>query len=337
VKRTIVRLTLVLGVALLAAILVLAVYVARTWDRVWDAPLPDLHASSDPRIIERGSYLVFGPAHCVECHVPSAEDYQRFADAGERPALRGGQAFPADPLGAIYSRNITPDLETGIGRVSDPQIARMLRYSVRADGRSSVLPLMPYGDMSDDDIVAVLSFLRAQPAVRNEVPAANWTLTGKIVKSLSSTFKPRDNVHAVKTAPESLPSRARGEYLARSVGNCGGCHSPLDQLTFALDGPEFSGGVPLAPRALPGVDKTLWFKPPNLTPLRGSALNRFPDRETFVARFQKGGQKYPGSPMPWECFARLTAEDAGALYEFFRSVAPAGAPAPEDPTVKAGT
>ena len=299
--------------------------------------MPDLHASSDPQIIERGAYLVYGPAHCVECHVSTAEEFEHFAQTGERLALRGGQPFPADPLGVIYSKNITPDPDTGIGRVSDPEVARMLRYSVRADGRASVLPLMPFGDMSDDDIVAVLSFLRAQPPVRHDVPAANWTLTGKIVKSLSSTFKPRESVHAVKTAPLSQPTRERGEYLARSVGNCGGCHSPLDQLTFALDGPEYSGGVAMGPRALPGVDNTRWFKPPNLTPLVGSALHRFPDRETFVARFQKGGRKHAASPMPWECFGRLSTEDAGALFEFFRSVPPAGTPEPDDPTVKHAT
>jgi hypothetical protein len=123
------------------------------------------------------------------------------------------------------------------------------------------------------------------------------------------------------------------EYLARSVGNCSGCHSPMNQLTFQLTGPEFSGGTPIGPRAIPGVDPTRWFVPPNLTPRDGSAIRRFPDRETFVARVQKGGRKYPASPMPWDCFSRMTADDAGALYEFFRSLPPAGEPSPDDPRV----
>src|SRR5262249_41528428 len=49
------------------SIAVLAVYVARTWDRVWDAPLPAIHRSTDPDVIRRGEYLVNGPAHCVLC------------------------------------------------------------------------------------------------------------------------------------------------------------------------------------------------------------------------------------------------------------------------------
>jgi hypothetical protein len=92
----------------------------------------------------------------------------------------------------------------------------------------------------------------------------------------------------------------------------------------------------MEPRDIAGVDQSLWFAPPNLTPLKGSALNRFPDRETFIARFQRGGRKHAGSPMPWECFGKLTAEDVGALYEFLHSVPAAGQPSPEEPTVKQG-
>jgi hypothetical protein len=126
--------------------------------------------ATDPAVIKRGEYLVYGPAHCVECHVGSPDEIERAAERGERPALSGGMKFAAAPLGALYSRNLTPDVETGIGRYSDGQIARMLRSSVRPDGRASVQLLMPFGDMSDADIVAILSFLRAQPAVSHRVP-----------------------------------------------------------------------------------------------------------------------------------------------------------------------
>jgi mono/diheme cytochrome c family protein len=334
--KTLVRALKWLGLGLILAVVVVAGYVSVTWDKTWDVPLPDLHAASDPATIAHGEYLVFGPAHCVECHVESSDAYERYAQTGIRPALKGGFALPAPPLGVIYSKNITPDKETGIGRYSDPQIARMLRYSVRPDGKASVRPAMPYGDMSDEDIVAILSYLRAQPPLRHEVPDSEWTLIGKVIKSFVVVFKPRTEVHPPKTAPAQQPTRERGEYLARSVSNCLTCHSPLNQLTFAITGPEFSGGTPMEPRDLPGIDPSLWFAPPNLTPLHGSALNRFPDRETFVARFQKGGRKHPGSPMPWECFAKFTDADAGALYEFLKTTAPAGQVAPEDPTVKQG-
>ena len=55
----------------------LAVYIARTWDRVWDAPLPAIHRSTDPEVIRRGEYLVNGPAHCVLCHSDSIDTTER--------------------------------------------------------------------------------------------------------------------------------------------------------------------------------------------------------------------------------------------------------------------
>jgi mono/diheme cytochrome c family protein len=334
VARLIVRVLLYLGAALLVAVLVMSIYVSRNWDQTWDAPLPDLHASTDPAAIARGEYLVFGPAHCVECHVPSTADYDKFAMSGIKPALIGGFEFPAAPLGVLRSKNITPDNETGIGRYSDPQIARMLRYSVRPDGQASVLPLMPFGDMSDEDLVGILSWLRAQPPVRHEVATNEWTMIGKVMRTFVPTFKPRTDAHPTAVSPPQQPTKERGEYIARGVGNCVGCHSPLNQLTFVPNGPAFSGGVAMEPAIREGVDKTLWFAPPNLTPLKGSALMRFPDRETFVARFKVGGRKHQGSPMPWECFAQMAPEDVGALYEFLHSLPPTGEPSPEDPKVK---
>jgi hypothetical protein len=112
-----------IGLVALVGGLILGIYVRRTWDRTWDSPLPDLHASMDPDVIKHGEYLVFGPAHCVACHVGSIDAYVRYTETGERPAMSGGQEFAAPPLGAVYSRNLTPDPETGIGRYSDPQLA----------------------------------------------------------------------------------------------------------------------------------------------------------------------------------------------------------------------
>jgi mono/diheme cytochrome c family protein len=297
-------------------------YVALTWNRVWDVPIPVVHATKDTDSIKRGEYLVYGPAHCVDCHAQSASALEEYARTGVRPPLVGGMPFVVSPLGTIYSRNLTPDDDTGIGRYSDGQLARLLRYSVLPDGRASVRPLMQYASMSDDDIAAIIAFLRSQSPVRHRVPDDNWTIIGKVVKSLSPAFKPRTNVEAPRVAPTARPTRERGEYLARAVGNCGGCHSPMNPITLQLTGPEFSGGAPMEPRALTGIDRAQRFQPPNLTPGEGTAIRRFPSREVFVARFLRGGIRNSASPMPWECFSRMTPEDAGAVYEFLMSLPP---------------
>ena len=202
----------------------------------------------------------------------------------------------------------------------------MMRWSVRPDGRASVEPLMPFGNLSDDDLNAIISYLRAQPAVRNPVPPNEWRLMGKIVKSLSRTFKPRTTINAPPTAPAENVTRERGEYLARFVANCIGCHTPRDRMTFAATGPEFSGGFDMEPRLVPGADPKIWFRTPNLTPAPGSSLLKFPDRETFIARFQRGGRHYAGSTMPWESFAQMTNDDISAVYEFLHALPPSAGP-----------
>ena len=324
-KRKVIR---AFQVALLLVVLVasaFSVYVWRTWDRSYDEfPVPDVRASSDPAVLARGEYLVYGPAHCVECHSSSFEEFQKIMDGGKVP-LQGGTKFEAPPLGAIYSKNLTPDPDTGIGRYTDGQIARMMRYNVRPNGRASVAPMMPFHNMSDEDMIAIISFLRSQPAVRHQVPENEWTVFGKVIRTISSSFKPRDpnTVRPPKTAPAEMPTKERGEYLARYVGNCVGCHTPLDDTTFEPSGPEFSGGEDFEPMPLPGADRQTWFRTPNITPKKGSALMKFPDRATFVARFKVGGRQHPGTPMPWEAYARMSPEDVGAIYEFLRSLPPA--------------
>jgi mono/diheme cytochrome c family protein len=335
--RLALRVLLWSGLIVVVSASVLAIYVARNWNRTWDVPAPDLHASTDPAIIARGEYLATGPAHCTECHVSSFDRFQHFYEGGRPVALSGGYRFQIGALATLYSKNLTPDSETGIGRYTDPQIARMLRHGVRPNGEASIPLLMPFGNMSDEDIVAILSFLRAQPPVRNVVPENEWTTLGKVMRTFVAAAKPNVDVHPPRTAPAQEATAARGEYIARSVANCGGCHTAFNEVTGAPTAPTFSGGNLMEPAARADADRSLWFRPPNITPHEGSALMKFPDRATFVARFKVGGRHYDGSPMPWEAFSRMAPEDVGALYEFLHAQQPSGSPAPEDPRVRRGT
>lgn len=333
VLKRVLQLVGLLCLLVLVAMIGLAAYVAATWDRVYDAPTAEVRISSDPVVLERGEYLVYGPAHCVECHGASFDALAHLVE-GVKVPLSGGLGLPLGPLGVVYAPNLTPDAETGIGRYSDALIARMMRWNVRPDGRAALEPLMPFGNMSEDDLVAIISYLRAQEPVKNVVPPNEWTLMGKVVRSLSDVFRPRASVNPLATAPPQAPTKERGEYLARYVANCVGCHTPRDPMTFAAVGPDFSGGMEMEPLPLDGVDQTVWFITPNLTPAGGSALLRFPDRDTFVVRFQKGGRRHRGTSMPWEAFAQMTTADLAALYEFFRSLPPADGPSGEPTFVR---
>jgi len=103
----------ILAIVVVLAFAGLAVYVAWTWDRVYDAPLPEVRISTDPAVLMRGEYLVYGPAHCVACHGASWDALEKLSEGVQVP-LSGGLRLAMGPLGAVYSRNLTPDPETGI-------------------------------------------------------------------------------------------------------------------------------------------------------------------------------------------------------------------------------
>jgi hypothetical protein len=93
------------GIVLLVVIVGFYVYVSVNQHRRFDAPFPKIQATSDSAIIAKGKALVFGPAHCANCHAPEAE--QQRVSRGEIVALSGGSVFNL-PVGKIYSKNITP-------------------------------------------------------------------------------------------------------------------------------------------------------------------------------------------------------------------------------------
>jgi len=153
---------ILLGILL---VIVLAVagfftYVMVSWNKTYDIPYPDLKVSADSAVIARGQYLVHGPAHCVSCHVGSMQEMID-ADKGEPVALKGGVVFPLGPLGTISPPNLTPDTETGLGRFEDGQVFRMMRHAVRPNGTGTLAVMMPFWNMADEDLVAVVSYLRS--------------------------------------------------------------------------------------------------------------------------------------------------------------------------------
>jgi mono/diheme cytochrome c family protein len=301
-----------LGALLSLFVLGLVSAVQMRWDRTFDVPYPELHASTDSATIAYGRYLVYGPAHCADCH-RSVESGSLMA-AGSFDPLVGGTPFVL-PIGTIYTPNITMDDETGIGRFTDPEIARMLRHNVRRDGQATI-PFMAFESMSDEDIVAILSFLRSQEAIRHEVPASSYNLMGKGVKAflLEPTF-------AAETPPISSPPAGptieRGAYIANNVANCAGCHTNRDMATGAAIGPLFAGGFEMVDEE----DPTRTFITPNLTsdPETGYMANW--TEEAFTARF-RAGKVYPGSHMPWYGYAMMSDDDIVALYRYLMSLDP---------------
>jgi mono/diheme cytochrome c family protein len=296
-----------IGTAGLTALLTVAVLVLER--RTYEAPLPDLHASSDPAVIARGKYLAYGAAHCVDCHGDPARRAE--VEAGREVPLTGGFEFKL-PLGIIRPANLTSDRETGIGALSDGQLARALRYGVGRHGRA-LAPFMPFANLSDDDLGAIISFLRTQPAVRHPVTSYALNPLGHAV--MAFVVKPRGPSAPPPRSVPAAPTAEYGRYLVQSVANCAGCHTRMDMRTGAFTGAPLSGGQAHPSPSKPG----LVFVTPNLTndPKTGRIYNWTED--LFVARFRQG-KGAVGSPMPWPAFGRLTEDDLRAIFRYLKTV-----------------
>jgi mono/diheme cytochrome c family protein len=279
------------------------------WTRQFDAPYPEIAVSHDPAVIAQGEYLAYAAAACAYCHVPR-DEWGRL-DQGERLPLTGHHLFRL-PFGEIYSSNLTPDPATGIGRRSNVELARILRFGVRADGRAA-FPLMEIR-LSDEDLTAVVSYLRAQAPMSHAVPEHQLTWFGKALMAFAIT--PVGPPKAALVASPAGATVERGAYLANDVSSCVSCHTDRGP-DGVLVGSPFGGGQ----RMDVAADATKVFVSPNLTPdAETSPLGRWSE-DTFVARF-KMGEQVPGTPMPWGAFARLTEHDMRAIYRYLRSLPP---------------
>lgn len=296
---------LVLIIGLLAVVLT-------TWDKTYDAPMPDIKASTDSAVIARGEYLVFGPGHCNECHT-DLEGYKK-AVVGEKVPLSGGFPFKL-PFGTVYSKNITNDKETGIGRYTDGEIARTIRYGVKPDGHT-MIPFMRYQGMSDEDLTAVISYLRTTEPVNKVIPDNEWNLMGKAV--LAFFIKPEGPATPppAKVIPDT--TAAYGKYLTTDISNCANCHTPLDMKTGKPIGEPFSGGNIFESATLePGVS----LMSPNLTPDPETGRITKWTRQEFIERFGEG-KKLPESAMPWGPYKNFSENDLKAIHAYLTSLPP---------------
>jgi alcohol dehydrogenase (quinone), cytochrome c subunit len=174
------------------------------------------HAQGAEAPAGKGEYLARA-GDCISCH-----------------SVRGGRAFAGglrmgSPLGVIYSTNITPDPDTGIGNYSLEDFDRAVRSGIAKDGHH-LYPAMPYpsyAKITNDDVQALYTFfMKDVPPVKqankpNEIPgylAARWPL------AIWNTIFARSGAYVAR--PDHDPSWNRGAYLVEGLGHCGACHSP---------------------------------------------------------------------------------------------------------------
>jgi mono/diheme cytochrome c family protein len=301
----------VVGFLLLAAAAAV-LYALIGYRRSWDVPMPDTRAAQDPAVIARGRYIVYGPGRCADCHSPDAERARLFR--GEEVPLTGGSG-ETTYVGTWSAPNLTPDPATGIGNVSDGQIARMIRYGVNRQNHVGLPFMDTFANLTESDLVAVLSFLRSLPPAPGTPPSARINLLGKIALTyFIRPYAPAAPPPAVLT-PE--PSPRYGEYLAKALGGCGACHTARSLQTGEYVSPFFSGGLRFHSRLRPDY----MYVSPNLTPDPGTGHITAWTEADFIQRFRHG-LIFQDSPMPWGGFSRMTDTDLRALYRFLHSLPP---------------
>ena len=280
-------------------------------------PLPNVVASKDPAVIARGEYVVQALAHCSSCHGPPNSSSQRKLDA-DSSDLSGGVHFPAAPFGDFYSANLTPDPDTGLGTRSDGEIARAIRYGVDHTGGYAAMMALSVGAMADEDLTAVVSYLRSLPPKKRDSPPDEWSF---LAKALSGKFQPHDEPPPAYV-PAGDVSVERGRYIANGPAGCYLCHTPRDPMKgFAESGPRFSGDPE---GRSDDTDPQYILVAPNLTPGRGGRLSAWTE-DQFLQRM-RAGAAYRGSDMPWENFAKMTDEDLRSIYRYLKSLPPAEGP-----------
>ena len=268
----------------------------------YERPYPAITATTDSNVILRGKHLIFGAAHCADCHSKANAD--SLIRLGEEINLSGGVVFDL-PVGKIYSKNITPDKETGIGNYTDAEIARALRYGVHPDG-TVVFDFMPFHDLSDEDMTAIISYLRAQKPVKHKVPDNSLNLLGKAVKAfMVKPVGPRGDVPGTMKKDSSA---IYGAYLANNVANCGGCHTQRT-LSGEFTGEPYAGGN--------DIDG---FITPNITTDSSSKMFGWTEKN-FMDRFRMG-KLIPKSPMPWQSFGRMSDQELKAIYAYLKTLDP---------------
>lgn len=277
--------------------------------------------ASDP--LAHGKYLAEA-ADCEACH--TVEGGEPFA---------GGRPFHTE-FGTMYSPNITPDVETGIGGWSDADFLKAMHEGISKDG-TRLYPSFPYAAytyLTNDDVLAIKAYLLSLPPRKNVAPPNELRFPYNqrwLMAIWSKLYNPNTRF---QPAEDRSATWNRGAYLAEALGHCGDCHTPRAPLQSLDNRRKFAGGFAEGWRAY------------NLSSDKQSGIGAWTAEE--MEQYLKTGHSMnrgsafgPMAQAVHLSFQKLTAADIGAIVEYVRSVPPVSTPdlpapkyepAPENPT-----
>jgi mono/diheme cytochrome c family protein len=267
-------------------------------------------APASQELVQRGAYLARA-GDCIACHTTS------------KGKPYAGGAPIATPMGVIYSTNITPDLETGIGHYSMDNFVKVMREGVTDDG-DHLYPAMPYtsyAKVSREDLSALYAyFMQGVEPVRqpNHPTKLRWPLSIHSLMVVWNGLYLKKGEYAAD-ANKSV-SWNRGAYLVQGLGHCGGCHTPRGVLGQEKAESEKDGRQYLA-----GAKLDNWYALP-LTGDRKTGLNAWSKDE--IAEYLKTGrtERIAAVGMMAGVVAKstqyLTDQDLMAIAEYLKTLPP---------------
>ncbi|WP_207796551.1 cytochrome c [Sphingomonas oleivorans] len=260
--------------------------------------------STKDDLVSRGQYLSVA-ADCAACHTDPA---------GGQP-FAGGYAIQS-PMGKIFSTNITPSKQFGIGNYSRDEFAKAVREGVRADG-GHLYPAMPYASYSmltDADIDALYAyFMKAVKPVEKASPETKLPFPFNVRASMigwNALFLGKDRFTADKAKDDQWN---RGKYLVEGLAHCAECHTPRNALMAPNQSAAFAGG-----------QVGSWYAP-NITSDKLSGIGGWTDEELFsYLKTGKAGDKSraagPMAEAVEHSFQHLSDDDIKAMVAYLRTV-----------------
>ncbi len=236
------------------------------------------------------------------------------------PHRAGGKEYAGGlgirlPFGTLYSTNITPDKDTGIGNYSDEDFLNALHRGVRRDG-ARLYPAMPYTSyayITDMDALAIKAYLFSLPPVRATAPAN--TLTFPFNQRWGMMFWSALLNPDTRFEPDTSksPEWNRGAYLAEALAHCGECHTPRN-LAFALDNRRKFGGA-----------LTAGWRAFNISSDKATGIGAWRDDDliSYLSIGHAPGHGTASGPMGEavdQSFSQLAPEDIRAVVAYLRSV-----------------
>ncbi|CAM3594672.1 cytochrome c [Polaromonas hydrogenivorans] len=294
---------------LLAACAAGVIWALNVRDEV-DVKITAAFAPSDS-LIARGAYLARA-GNCMACHT---------ARGGEPYA--GGLGM-ATPFGTVFTSNLTPDANTGIGSWSSAHFWRALHNGRSKNGRLlyPAFPYTSYTQVTREDSDAMFAFLRSLPAVKqaNRPHALRFPFNSQAALALWRALYFTPGVYQLDAGRNAEWNR--GAYLVGGLGHCSACHSPRDALGGIRDSLTLAGGL---------IPMQNWYAPSLASPHEAGV--RAWDREQIVGLLKNGvapgaSASGPMAEVVLRSTQYLTHEDLGAMAQYLKALP---GPAPEAP------